>query len=157
MSYHYSIDLSSFAACPCMNNLSVATSNSSRVAIAKPLSQEPRENNLKINQWPVATVISIVFTSLFIATILILKLVYSSADEFRSNENRYDLVLFKAPSSSNQKNSGMNSRKMFENDEARKHNLKVVADSGFDVTTLEISRISAAYSKKYLTTDSNKP
>jgi hypothetical protein len=155
MSYHYSIDLSNISSCSCING-SVFWSNSSPIAIATRINKDPLENNLKVSQWPIATVISIVFASLFIVTIFILKVVYSSADEFRNNKNKYDLVLFKAPPTTNQKNNGINSRKMFENDDARKHNLKLVADSGFDVTTLEVSRLTAAYSKKNLGMSSTK-
>jgi hypothetical protein len=147
--YEYSIDLSNFAACFSTNNSSLSRGAKHTVIVTATKVSKLVHENVRVDPWPIATVVSIVFASLFIATILVLKIIYSSADEFRSNDNQYDLVLFKAPLSSVQKHVGLSGQtKMFENDEVRMHNLKAVAESGFDVATLEVSRLTAAYSKK---------
>ena len=93
----------------------------------------PREHPLKMDETPVATIISICFVIVCLVIIGILKIVYST--DHTTGLNKYDLILFMKPSNKN--NSMLVARKIFVNNAAMQHNIKALAESDFDMDSLE--------------------
>ena len=82
---------------------------------------------------PFATIIGLVFIGVSFSFLAIAKILYASSDQYMMN-NRYDLVIFKAPT----KNNGqlMGPRRVYSNSAANTHNLNAAQACGFDVSML---------------------
>ena len=141
MSIHqYSLDLTNFTSFICnskaininLSSLNLTQNNKLIITAKRICADDSSFHTIYFTDWPIATVIAICFASMSILAIFILKIIYSSTDEFINNNNKYDLIVFKAPPSTSQKNNcAVTHRKMFENDVARQHNKKALAESGF--------------------------
>lgn len=137
MSGSYTVDLSTLDWNCLINN---SCQNNSSTIQVNAVDQSNIENNLMFEEWPIATIVSICFVGLSFLVLTILKCMYSSADQFSNNANKYDLILFKAaPTNKHGSGEGKGvNRKMFENNAVRLHNLKALTDSGFDMNTIQI-------------------
>ena len=80
--------------------------------------------------WPTATIVSVCFIFVWFIIITVLKIMFTSTDEFMNN-NKYDLILFKPTNQT--KNSAFVGRKMFENNAVNQHNLKAELEAGFEL------------------------
>lgn len=80
---------------------------------------------------PLATIIGFAFIGICFLLLTIAKIMFASSDQYMMN-NRYDLVIFKAPT----KNTVMGPRRVYSNSTANAHNLQAAQSCGFDVSML---------------------
>lgn len=80
---------------------------------------------------PLATIIGFAFIAICFLVLAIAKIMFASSDQYMMN-NRYDLVIFKAPT----KNTVMGPRRVYSNNTANTHNLNAAQACGFDVSML---------------------
>jgi hypothetical protein len=120
---------------------------SSLIVTLSKIEKDEIVNHVTLNELPVATMISCIFMGLSLFLIFCLKIISMSSDQFLYVNNKNDLILFKSAPFS-QKNQGLANRKMFENEAVRAHNLKALAESGFDMSLLEFPRSLQTLRKK---------
>lgn len=80
---------------------------------------------------PLATIIGFAFIAICFLLLAIAKIMFASSDQYMMN-NRYDLVIFKAPT----KNTVVGPRRVYSNNTANTHNLNAAQACGFDVSML---------------------
>ncbi|RMZ99153.1 hypothetical protein BpHYR1_037494 [Brachionus plicatilis] len=95
---------------------------------------------LNSDEWPVVTIISVCFIGIWALLITLLKIMTSTEEYF--DENKFDLIMFK-PSA---KIIGIGCRKLFDNSPVSRHNIKVMTQSGFDISKVPIS---TNYNRRY--------
>ncbi len=98
--------------------------------IVLPSLSEPKSSNV-YEFTPLATIIGFAFIAICFLLLAIAKIMFASSDQYMMN-NRYDLVIFKAPT----KNTVMGPRRVYANNAANAHNLTAAKSCGFDVSLL---------------------
>lgn len=108
--------------------------NASLQPIVIPASTSTANEQTSVYEFtPLATIIGFAFIIICFLFLAIAKIMFASSDQYMMN-NRYDLVIFKAPT----KNNGqlMGPRRVYSNSAANTHNLNAAQACGFDVSML---------------------